>query len=195
LAGVVARFSPVKGHRFALAALAQLSERHPRLDLVIAGEDAQLDAASLREEARARGIGARVHWFGRVADVRELLWALDAGVIASTGSEAVCRIAGEYMAAGLPVIATRVGVLPEMVVDGKTGVLVPPDDAGALAGAVARLIENPEEGRLMGCHGRERAVASYSLAVVRDAYRALYGVPPTGGRRGVDAGNAVRASQ
>jgi len=195
LAGVVARFSPVKGHRFVLDALARLAKHHPTLDLVIAGEDAQLDAASLREEASARGLGARVHWYGRVADVRGLLWALDAGVVASIGSEAVCRIAGEYMASGLPVVATRVGVLPEMIVDGKTGLLVAPRDAEGLAAALASLVQEPERGVLMGRHGRERAVSQYSLAVIRDTYRALYGLCASGGSTGVNAGSPVRASR
>jgi glycosyltransferase involved in cell wall biosynthesis len=174
VAGVVARFSPVKGHRFVLPALARLASEGRDAHLVLAGENAQLEASALRTDADERGIASRVHLFGRVPDVREVIAALDVGVVASTGSEAVCRVAGEYMACARPVVATRVGVLPEMVADGETGMLVAPEDPDAIARALALLQERPDLGRSMGARGRARVESEFSLDEARRRYGVIY---------------------
>jgi glycosyltransferase involved in cell wall biosynthesis len=80
----------------------------------------------------------------------------------------------EAMAAGLPTVATRVGGMPEIVVEGETGLLVPPADADALAAAIVRVLADPELARRLGNAGRARAVERYSWDVIADATMGLH---------------------
>jgi glycosyltransferase involved in cell wall biosynthesis len=80
----------------------------------------------------------------------------------------------EAMAAGLPTVASRVGGMPEIVVDGETGILVAPGDADALADAIVRVLADPELGRRLGEAGRARAVERYSWDVIAAATVALH---------------------
>jgi glycosyltransferase involved in cell wall biosynthesis len=84
----------------------------------------------------------------------------------------------EYMEAGLPVVATRVGGVPDIVVDGETGIIVPPRDPAAVAREVGRLLEHADEARRMGEAGRSRRRAEFDLAVtvrrVEELYEELY---------------------
>ena len=81
----------------------------------------------------------------------------------------------EAMAAGLPVVASSVGGIPEAVVDGETGVLVPPGDPSALAAALLRVLESPDKGAALGARGHARARAEFSLERMTERYRDLYG--------------------
>ena len=125
-------------------------------------------------EAAQAGTGARVHWLGFQEDVRPVFAALDIVVVASLGSEAISRVVLEGMAMARPVVGTRVGVIPELIMDGVTGRLVPPADAAALAGALAPLIRDPAMARAMGARGRARAESEYSLGRWVERTRALY---------------------
>ncbi len=78
------------------------------------------------------------------------------------------------MAAGLPVVASAVGGIPEAVADGETGLLVPPNDPEALAGALGRLLADPELRRRLGAAGRRRAEALYDVPHFRREHLALY---------------------
>jgi glycosyltransferase involved in cell wall biosynthesis len=80
----------------------------------------------------------------------------------------------EAMAAGLPVIASNVGGIPELVADGVSGVLVPPGDPDALAEAIEALLENPALALELGAAGRRRVVENFDLEAVREAHLALY---------------------
>jgi glycosyltransferase involved in cell wall biosynthesis len=81
----------------------------------------------------------------------------------------------EAMAAGLPVVATAVGGVPEIVVEGETGLLVAPGDPAALAGALSRLVEDPALRRRLGAAGRERVRARFDLDAMRAAHVEVYG--------------------
>ena len=108
---------------------------------------------------------------------RDLIAALDAGVICSVGSETICRIAMEYMAMGLPVVGTDTNVIPEVVRHGETGIVVPAGDADACAAAMKDFAGAPEKARQMGAFGRTILEREYSLPVFTettiDAYRKL----------------------
>ncbi len=174
LIGMVARFSPVKGHRVMLAALARLGSAGPRPHLVLAGQDAELSAPGLAAEASALGIRDRVHWLGYQEDVRPLLAALDIVAVPSLGSEAISRVVLEAMAMSVPVIASSVGVIPELLLEGETGLLVPPGDAAALAGALGTLLADPGRARAMGARARARAEDEYGLERWVERTRAVY---------------------
>ena len=172
--GVVGRLSPVKGHRYAVEALAMLKAMDRPIHLVIAGDSAQLTRDDLERVAHDGGVGDRVHFVGRLTDVRDIYSAIDIGLVSSIGSEAVCRVAVEMMACGLPVIASRVGVLPETVLDGDTGILVEPRDPAAIAEAITRLAGNADLRARMGRRAREHAVSEYDLAVVAERCETIY---------------------
>ena len=146
----VAALDEGKGHRELLEAMA----RTPGPKLWIAG-DGPLRS---RFEAAARPLGDRVQFLGFRADISSLLRAADFFVLA-TRSEGLGSSVLEAMAAGLPVVATRVGGIPETVVDGRTGILVPPDDPAALANALARMAGDRGLRVEMGREGLSRAAA------------------------------------
>ena len=130
--------------------------------LLIAG--AELDAAeAARVRAAARGLG--VELLGRRADVPELLAAFDIFALASEREEMPVAVL-EAMAAGLPVVAADTGGLAEMVVEGETGLLVPPRDVAAFGGRLQRLAGDPALRAGMGAAGRARALAEFGREAI-----------------------------
>jgi glycosyltransferase involved in cell wall biosynthesis len=116
----------------------------------------------LTQTAASLGITDRVSFAGARADVPLMLSAADLFVLPSL-TEALPTVVAEAMAAGLPVVATRVGGIPEMI-DASTGILVPPDDVGALAQAVCALLEDPAGAAARGARGRIIASGRFDLA-------------------------------
>jgi len=134
--GVMARLEPEKGVDLLVRAFALLKGRLPRLCLVIAGVGGQ--ERRLRKLAESLGCGGQVRFAGYVREVGDFLACLDIYVQPSR-ADAFPLSVPEAMATGLPVVANRVGGLPEQVIDGETGLLVAPGDIDALAGAIATL--------------------------------------------------------
>lgn len=97
------------------------------------------------------------------------------GVVCSVGSEAVPRVALEWLAQGRPVVATAVGALPELVEDGQNGRLVPPRDGTALAEAIGSLLNDPEARRRMGAEARRRAENQFSFSRLGEETEEVYG--------------------
>jgi len=163
LLGIVARLDPVKGHRYLLEAFSLLQDAYPRLRARVMGREENIKQRELRAMAERLGLEGRVEFAGFESQVPQAMARCAVGVIASTGSEAVSRVALEWMAAGRPLVATRVGCLPEIVEDGKTGFLVEPKDAPAMASALARLLRDPSQAQAMGEAARARVEALFSL--------------------------------
>jgi glycosyltransferase involved in cell wall biosynthesis len=124
-------------------------------------------------ELRAHGLGDRVELLGERRDVPDLLAAADVFVLASRSEGAPLSVL-EAMAAGLPVVASAVGGVPELVAAGETGLLVPPGDPAALAAALARLLDDATLRRRMGAAGRSRARDRFDLPALRAAHLELY---------------------
>lgn len=147
LVGSVGWLTRVKGHRVLIEAVARLKEAHPRLHLMLVG------SGDLRDEferlARRLGLGDRVHFLGARQDVPECLAAMDLFVLPSL-NEGMGRALVEAMAAGRPVVASRVGGVPAIIQDRVTGVLVPPGDPAALAGTLDELLRRPDQARALG---------------------------------------------
>ncbi len=137
IVGVVARLEPEKGHPTLLEAWPAVLARVPEARLLVVGEGSRHEA--LAEQARALGIDGRVVFTGRRDDVPAVTAALDVAVLPSYREAQGLSIL-EAMALSRPVVATNVGGIPEMIVDGLTGLLVPPHDAAALGAAIARLL-------------------------------------------------------
>lgn len=158
----IARLAPIKGHPILLDALVLVHHEFPQAKLVLVGNPWKGQPGELMEQARKLGIGDSVIFTGRRADVTRFLACATVCVSSSIGSEENSRAVSEYMASERPVVASAVGVIPELVVDGRTGFLVPPGDASALADGLIKILRNPEEARRMGEAGRNRAVELFS---------------------------------
>jgi glycosyltransferase involved in cell wall biosynthesis len=162
----VCRLEPQKGVDVAVRALAQLREVEPAAELVVLGEGPERE----RLERLARGLDVPVHLLGRVPDVAAWLGRADV-LVHPARWEGFGLALLEGMLAQLPVVATNVSSIPEIVADGQTGLLVPPDDQDALADALARVLADPGA---FGAAGRERARAQFSVARMADATLAVY---------------------
>lgn len=136
----VGRLIVMKGHRYLVDALPQLRSRFPELAAVVIGEGHTV--GELVERAEAAGVGEALRLPGHRDDARELLDAADVFVLPSL-HEGMPLVLLEAMAAGVPVVATRVVGTTEVVQDGVTGLLVPPADPGALAVALEKVLEDP----------------------------------------------------
>ena len=116
----------------------------------------------IRQAAESLDLSGLVHFLGSRRDVPDLLQAMDIFVLPSY-SEGLSLALLEAMAAGLPVIVSRVGGNPEVVTDGVTGLLIPPRDAAALAGALEWLLTDPALAEKLGENARDYVKANYSL--------------------------------
>jgi glycosyltransferase involved in cell wall biosynthesis len=137
--------------------------------------------AQLQAEAARLGVPVRFH--GHISDVRSHLDALDVLVLSSRAENLPVAIL-EAMAHALPVIATRVGGVPELVADGVTGLLVEPEDSAALARAIGVLADQPERAALLGRNGALRAAREFDAAVLAPRMVALYDDLLSGRARG-----------
>lgn len=158
--GCLAALEARKGHQFLLEAAAQLKKNGFHLRYQFGG-DGPLREPLAREAARL-GLRDEVNFLGFVADTQDFLAEIDLLVMPSL-FEGLGVAALEAMAARRPVLATRVGGLPESVLDGITGLLVPARDARALADAIAKFVRAPELAVEMGKKGRERVLQDFTI--------------------------------
>jgi len=158
--GCIAGLEARKGQRFLLEAAASLKAQGFKLQYQLAG-DGPL-RPELENYATRLGLGDEVSFLGFVADTTVFLADIDLFVMPSL-FEGLGVAVLEAMAAGKPVIATRVGGLTESVIDGATGILVSPSDAAALASAIAKLARAPTLDAEMGRRGRERVLQHFTL--------------------------------
>lgn len=171
--GMVAALRPEKAHELLLDAVAMLASQGNRLRVLLAGDGPRRDA--LQQHAQARGIADRVEFLGVRRDVAHLLHACDAVVLPSRDVvETLPLSVLEAMASGIPVIASRVGSVPEVVKDGETGLLVAPGDAGALAGAVAATLNDRPAAFRRAALARERVETYYSVDRTTAGYERLF---------------------
>ncbi len=149
--GFVGWLLPIKGPMHLLRAMPQVWNQYPDTNLVFVGKG-ELDV-DLRAEALKLDANGKVKFLGWRDDVAEIMQIFDIFVLPSL-NEGMGRVLVEAMAAGKPVVASRVGGIPDLVKDEKTGLMVPPGDEHALAGAILRLANNPSEARRMGAAGK-----------------------------------------
>ena len=155
----VGRLIPIKGHLVLLRALAQARAHVPELTLDVAGRG-PLEPA-LKSYVRELGLEQAVRFLGFVAPVQSALEAAAIVVVPSLG-EGFGMVALEAMERARPVIASAVGGLSEIVVDGETGIVVPAADADALAEAIVALASDLPRAAAMGLAGRERALTQFT---------------------------------
>jgi glycosyltransferase involved in cell wall biosynthesis len=174
VATMVANLLPYKGHLDLIAALAEIADRLPRPWVVLcAGRDGGSHAEIERAILQAN-LSSHIRLLGARNDVPHLLAASDLGILAPTRNEGFSNAVLESMAAGLPMVVTNVGGNAEAILDGETGLVVPPHEPSALGGAILKLAEAPQLRRAMGERARKRVADKFSLAASVDKYCALY---------------------
>ena len=183
--GTVGMLRREKAFEVLVAAAAELRAAHPGLVVLIAGYGP--DRARLEAEIAERGMGETVRLLGHRDDVADLVRAFDVGVLCSDREGMPVSVL-EYMEAARPVVATRVGGVGDIVVDGEHGLLVPPRDPPALARAVDELLRDPARRAAMGERGRARRRAEFGLDVMVERVQELY-VELLGLRNGAPAPN------
>jgi lipopolysaccharide heptosyltransferase II len=145
--GIIGRITPLKGHLHFIKAMARISRVVPRLKIWIVG-DAPPSKEAYKEEVqvlvRRLGLWHCTEFLGNQRDIPGILAHLDLLVLSTTTHEAFGRVVVEAQASGVPVVATRVGGVIDIVEDGKNGLLVPPADHKSMADAILRIFENPQ---------------------------------------------------
>jgi glycosyltransferase involved in cell wall biosynthesis len=169
--GTVSVLRPQKALDVLLRAAKILVEEFPGLRVLIAGEGDRREA--LEELARELGLQDTVMFLGVRTDVPDVLVALDVAVSSSDFEGSPLSLM-EYMEAARPVVATRVGGVPDLIDDGEQGLLVAPQDPPAFADAVAQLLRDPDRARAMGERGRERRRTEFDIDVMVKRLEALY---------------------
>lgn len=163
--GTVGRLSPEKGMNYFVAAANEIAQTRPAVRFVIVGDGPERAALqAIANPDAIRFVGVR-------EDVTAWLNAMDVFALTSV-ADAFPLVVIEAMACGLPVVASKVGGLPEIVLDGETGLLTPPRDVSALARAMAALMGDESRGRALGAAGRDRVEKHFMLAQTARKMRA-----------------------
>jgi glycosyltransferase involved in cell wall biosynthesis len=165
----VSRLEPQKNPLLVLRAFSELADQ--RTHLVLLGDGSLRE--KINEFVREKQIGARVHLLGKIGNVSDALAASDVFVLGSDWEGNPLAVM-EAMAAGLPVVATGVGGVPELVRHGTDGFLVPVGAMPAFAHAMKRLIENPEERKRMAVAAQTRAFSEFRVERMVSRYADLY---------------------
>ncbi|HIE30269.1 TPA: glycosyltransferase family 1 protein [Candidatus Poribacteria bacterium] len=156
IVGTVSRLEPIKGQEYFIQSSALVARKYPDTTFVVVGDG--LLEAKLKQMANDLGIRKNLLFLGYRQDVPELMSIFDIFVLPSL-NEGLGRVLIEAMAAGKPVVATRVGGIPDVVLDEVTGLLAPPRNSHRLAEFVLRLLENKDLAHKMGRAGKIRAAA------------------------------------
>jgi len=172
IVGCVAALAPHKGQAVLLEAWGALPPSLRGGSLVFAGDGGE--RAALEAQAARLGTGGTVHFLGLRPDVRSFLPALDLLVAPSIGREGLGLAVLEAMDAGLTVVASRTGGLPEAIEDGATGLLVPERDPAALSAALAALLADAGRRSAMGTAGRRRVEREFRAAPMTRRIEAIY---------------------
>jgi glycosyltransferase involved in cell wall biosynthesis len=161
----------VKGFAYLLEAFARLAPDFPQATLLLVGDGP--DRSILEQQAARYRLSRRVTFMGEQTDVPSLLAAMDILALPSL-HEGMPNVVLEAMAAGLPVVASHTGGVPEVVVHGETGWLVAAADPGALCNAIINLLNDPPRAHAMGKAGRQRVERLFNLANTISITETLY---------------------
>lgn len=159
-----------KGHIHLVRAMPEVVRAVPKVVLALAGEGVL--RPELEAEARKLKVEDHLRFLGVRRDVLNWMAAADLFILPSN-SEGMPNALLEAMGLGLPVIATRVGGVPEIIQDGETGCLVPPQDPSALAVAIIALLRSPRERRRLGQNAQEMIRREYQMEKMCERYKAL----------------------
>src|SRR5207247_1379395 len=171
--GCLANVLEIKGHDILLDAFANIVKVHSTVHLLLVGRDTSSYGAEMHALADRLGVAERTHFVGFQADVRPYIAAMNLVVLPSR-SEGLPVALLECMAMAKPVVASAVGGIPEIVVDGVTGKLIQPEDTLALNSAMIELLSHPKLLREYGQKGMERVEISFALQSEINALESVY---------------------
>lgn len=198
LVGCVANIMPVKGHEYLIEAAALLRQRGVPVQLLLIGgypdDDGAFDGYFAMLNRRIAGLQLQqsVHFLGHRPDVADFVGLLDIFVLPSL-SEGFSNALLEAMAAGVPAVASAVGGNPEAVIDGETGLLVPPGEPGAIARAIELLLADPRRRRQMGTASRQRVLECFQLPQMVRAWEDLFASLTAAAAQGEEEGRRNHA--
>ncbi|PYO35460.1 MAG: hypothetical protein DMD86_06845 [Candidatus Rokuibacteriota bacterium] len=172
LIGLVSGLRVMKGHQVAIDAAGRLAGAGRRFQMLFIGGGAL--ESRIRHVIAVAGLASRITVVGFVPNLPAAMAALDLALYPAIESDGMSRVLFEYLATGKPVVASRVGVVPEVLEHGKTALLVPAGDAGALAEAIDRLLDDAALGAKLGAAGSELARSRFSGAQVAGELARLY---------------------
>ncbi|HEY7039964.1 MAG TPA: glycosyltransferase [Methylomirabilota bacterium] len=172
LIGIVSGFRAMKGHQIVVEAAARLAAAGHRFHLVLIGQGALLDR--VRGLVEATRLSGHTSFLGFVDDLPAAMTALDVGIYSALESDGMSRVLFEYLAAGVPVVATRVGVVPEILADDRTALLVPAGEPEPMAAAIGRLLRDRVLRRELGRAGAALVQTHYSGRRLGERLTALY---------------------
>lgn len=161
LVGMMGRIGKVKGHEFLLRAAEKVVKSVPEARFLLLYRDIEREDEFL-PTLRKSPLRDRFLLAGPRDNPADLMQLCEVGVIPSVGSEAHCRVALEWMDLGIPVVGSRVGVIPEIVVHGETGFLVQPRYSETIADCLLQLLQHPERARRMGVAGKNRLIERFT---------------------------------
>jgi len=172
--GYVGWLIPIKGVTYLVNAMAEVVQRHPNSLLVLVGKGDEKgeEEIKLRERVASLGLADRVRFLGWRPDVDEIMSCFDIFVLPSL-NEGMGRVLVEAMSAGLPIVASRVGGIPDLVTHGENGLLVPPANAGALEQAISDLLSDKARRKHMGEIGKKMC-RPYSVEAMVEKIDDLY---------------------
>ncbi|MCM8798400.1 MAG: GT4 family glycosyltransferase PelF, partial [Candidatus Omnitrophica bacterium] len=175
--GIIGRITPLKGHTDFLKAMAKVVRVVPKVKVIIAGEVAP-DKKEYKRELdlliRQLGLERYVEFVGHVENIAELLHNLDLLVLATTTHEAFGRVLIEAGACGVPVVATQVGGVTDIIREGVNGLLVPPHNPPEMAEAIIRLLKERETAKEFAQKGREIVEKNFTLQKMVDKTLEVY---------------------
>jgi len=177
IVAVVGRIAEWKGQHIFIKAAADVLKQHPRTQFWIVGSPLFGESEyerSLHHQVDLLGLQDSIHFLGFRKDVSEILQKVTIVVHSSCLGEPFGRVVIEGMAAAKPVVATNGGALPEIITDGVNGKLVPMNDAGAMATAIAYLLSDPEKARTIGRNGRQKVLDCFTMTQTARGVERVY---------------------
>ncbi len=175
LVAILGRVSEVKGHKYFIEATPLILKDCPATRFLFIVKEDDPNIAPLKKQISEAGLADKIFFIGYRDDLVDVMASCDIGAVTSIGSETNCRVALEWMAMAKPVIGTTIGVIPEVIRDGKTGLLIPPRDHEAIASAMTKLLGDERMRGNFGKAGRKLVEDEYSEPLFTERTLEVYG--------------------
>ena len=172
LVGLISYLRSYKGHEYFIEAASRIAARREDVTFVIVGEGPL--EQSIRTRIEQLGLPARIRMLGFRQDLLNVFRSFDVFAIPSIEGDTIPQVLMQALAIGIPVVSTTVGSIPDVVIQGETGFVVPPRDAGALAERITRLLDDAALRSRMGAQGRSLVQRSYSIEQMLDRMEGVY---------------------
>lgn len=171
----IGRFSPEKGIFFLLEIIKKASEQNENLFFILSGSEEQIKYSEVEEAIKVKDLSESVKILSKQDDVRDLLSITDIGLMSSRYSEYICRIAMEYMAFKIPVVAPELNVIPEVVENNVTGFIYHLNDSAFASEKILNLADDSNLRGKMGIEGYNRIQNNYSLTIYKEEVHNILG--------------------